>query len=82
MLLQNRQRQIVARAHLEQMLARVARIGDDTGEVCTQRLDVWLESDARPALGPQELLRERRRSGTPALRKNDQGLTENPFTPA
>ena len=64
-LLQYRQRQVVARAHRQQLVALIARVGEHARQIGAQRLDVRLHARSHAPLRPQQLQRKLRRTCTP-----------------
>ncbi len=78
-LLQHRQRDVVAGANREQQRALVPGIGEHAGEVRAQCLYMRLHAGARPPLRPQQPFGKPRRSRPLALRPADQRLAEEPL---
>lgn len=76
MLLQNRERQIVAGPDGEELVARVTRIADDVREIRAQRFDVRLHPDPGAPLCPHQSLGEFGRACFLPLSPTDQRLTE------
>jgi hypothetical protein len=75
-LLQNRQRQIMAGADCEELMPRIAGLDEDLGEIRTQRLDMGLHPDAGAPLGPNQLLGKFGGTRLPTLGPTDERLAE------
>src|ERR1700722_19213136 len=71
----------MAGAHGEQLMTRVARVGEHAAEAGAQRLYVRLHAHARAALCPQQSLGKLRGPRPLALRPDDQGFAKSLFPP-
>src|SRR3984957_15731016 len=71
----------MAGAHGEQLMTRVARVGEHAAEAGAQRLYVRLHAHARAALCPQQSLGKLRGPRPLALRPDDQGFAQSLFPP-
>jgi hypothetical protein len=80
-LLQYGKRNVMAGTHGEQLMTRVARVGEYAAEAGAQRLDVRLHARACAPLGPQQSLRKLRGPRPLALRPDDQGFAQSLFPP-
>src|ERR1700733_5977371 len=65
----------------EQLMTRIARVGERAAEAGAQRLDVRLHAHARAPLCPQQSLGELRGPRPLALRPDDQGFAQSLLPP-
>ena len=75
-LLQNGQRDVVTCPQREQLMARIARLGEYPRKIRAQGLDMRLHPRPRAPLGPQQPFRKLRGAGALALRPHDERLAE------
>src|ERR1700733_10217592 len=66
----------MAGAHGEQLMTRIARVGEHAAEAGAQRLDVRLHARTRAPLCPQQSLGKLRGPRPLALRPDDRGLPQ------